>query len=173
MSITAQQIQKGEIIALHCFMQVMAFTSLGVVLISTMTFVLGTFPEFQSEEESPTCTPEDLKDGKCEEIERFPTVTFAMDIIDNIAVVFFLIEYTVNHKRIYKLKYSLKYFSFCQRVFDGHFYDNLQIRLACSPRKFQFFIGPMNLVDLFAILPFFLDLIIGGLQVCYIEILFS
>ena len=100
MSITAQQIQKGEIIALHCFMQVMAFTSLGVVLISTMTFVLGTFPEFQSEEESPTCTPEDLKDGKCEEIERFPTVTFAMDIIDNIAVVFFLIEYTVNHIQI-------------------------------------------------------------------------
>ena len=97
MSITAQQIQKGEIIALHCFMQVMAFTSLGVVLISTMTFVLGTFPEFQSEQEIPACTPEDLKDGKCEEIERFPTVTFAMDIIDNIAVVFFLIEYTVNH----------------------------------------------------------------------------
>ncbi len=30
----------------------MAFTSLGVVLISTLTFVLGTFPEFQSEEDS-------------------------------------------------------------------------------------------------------------------------
>ena len=45
------------------------------------------------------------------------------------------------------------------------FHISFQIRLACSPRKFQFFIGPMNLVDLFAILPFFLDLIIGGLQV--------
>ena len=41
----------------------------------------------------------------------------------------------------------------------------LQVRFICAPRKFQFFIGPMNLVDLFAILPFFLDLIIGGLQV--------
>jgi hypothetical protein len=30
----------------------MAFTSLSVVIISTMTFILGTFPEFQSEEES-------------------------------------------------------------------------------------------------------------------------
>jgi hypothetical protein len=40
-----------------------------------------------------------------------------------------------------------------------------QIRMVCAPKKFQFFIGPMNLVDLFAILPFFLDLIIGGLQV--------
>ena len=62
----------------------MAFTSLGVVLISTMTFVLGTFPEFQSPEET----------GKPLE---YPTVKFAMDIIDNIAVVFFLIEYTVRH----------------------------------------------------------------------------
>ena len=40
-----------------------------------------------------------------------------------------------------------------------------QIRFSCSPRKLQFFVGPMNLVDLFAIVPFFLDLIIGGLQV--------
>ena len=100
--------------SLHYFMQVMAFTSLGVVLISTMTFVLGTFPEFQSEQEVPACTPEDLKDGKCEEIERFPTVTFAMDIIDNIAVVFFLIEYTVNHKRNTKgsIHGSVRFFSF-------------------------------------------------------------
>ena len=63
----------------------MAFTSLGVVLISTMTFVLGTFPEFQSTQES----------GR-EQLE-YPTVKFAMDIVDNIAVVFFLIEYTVMH----------------------------------------------------------------------------
>jgi hypothetical protein len=66
----------------------MAFTSLGVVLISTMTFVLGTFPEFQPPEE--TGIP----------IE-YPTIKYVMDIIDNIAVVFFLIEYTVRHvKRI-------------------------------------------------------------------------
>ena len=69
----------------------MAFTSLGVVLISTMTFVLGTFPEFQSEE-----TADPPADGI--PIEHYPTVTFAMDIIDNIAVVFFLIEYTVSNK---------------------------------------------------------------------------
>ena len=135
----------------------MAFTSLGVVLISTMTFVLGTFPEFQSVEES----------GR-EQLE-YPTVKFAMDIIDNIAVVFFLIEYTVMH-----MKYNIVAIECVQNnrkrvsyFFDTeltiHFY--LQIRFACSPRKFQFFIGPMNLVDLFAILPFFLDLIIGGLQV--------
>ncbi len=41
----------------------------------------------------------------------------------------------------------------------------LQVRFSCAPRKLKFFVGPMNLVDLFAILPFVLDLIIGGLQV--------
>ena len=34
----------------------MAFTSLGVVIVSTMTFVLGTFPEFQRDD--PTVDPE-------------------------------------------------------------------------------------------------------------------
>jgi len=46
----------------------------------------------------------------------------------------------------------------------ANFFTPFQIRFTCAPRKFAFFIGPMNLVDLFAIIPFFLDLIIGGLQ---------
>ena len=80
----------------------MAFTSLGVVLVSTMTFVLGTFPEFQPE--NPGDAPAVDKNGV--PIERYPTIQFAMDIIDNIAVVFFLIEYTVmlkNYECIWKL----------------------------------------------------------------------
>lgn len=39
------------------------------------------------------------------------------------------------------------------------------IRFVCSPRKWRFFKQPMNLVDFFAIIPFLLDLVIGGLQV--------
>ena len=45
------------------------------------------------------------------------------------------------------------------------YYFFFQIRFLCAPKKVPFFFGAMNLVDLFAILPFFLDLIIGGLQV--------
>ena len=63
--------------------QAMAFTSLSVVIISTMTFILGTFPEFQSEEESGH-DPE------------YPEAVVAMHIIDNITVGFFLIEYVVS-----------------------------------------------------------------------------
>ena len=61
----------------------MAFTSLGVVLISTLTFVLGTFPEFQSEEER-------------NEPPEYPEAVYAMKIIDNILVGFFVIEYVVS-----------------------------------------------------------------------------
>ena len=41
------------------------------------------------------------------------------------------------------------------------------VRFVCSPRKWRFFKQPMNLVDFFAIIPFMLDLVIGGLQVSY------
>jgi hypothetical protein len=39
------------------------------------------------------------------------------------------------------------------------------VRFICSPRKWRFFKQPMNLVDFCAIIPFILDLVIGGLQV--------
>ena len=68
-----------------------AFTSLGVVLVSTMTFVLGTFPEFQPKEESGVELPCDLP-LPCDYLVK------GMDIIDKIAVTFFLIEYVVRLK---------------------------------------------------------------------------
>jgi len=54
--------------------------------------------------------------------------------------------------------------SWSHLISAGHT-SRLQIRFSCAPRKLKFFVGPMNLVDLFAILPFLLDIIIGGLQV--------
>ena len=50
---------------------------------STLTFVLGTFPEFQSFEESGTP-------------EEYPEAVFAMEIIDNVLVGFFVVEYVVS-----------------------------------------------------------------------------
>merc|ERR1712062_636110 len=64
--------------------------------------------------------------------EEYPEAVLAMEMIGNVLVGFFVIEYVV--------------------------------RFTCAPKKFTFVIDPMNLVDLFAIIPFFLDLIIGGLQ---------
>ena len=75
----------------------MAFTSLSVVIISTMTFILGTFAEFQSEEES----------GHPPEYQE---AVLAMHIIDNIIVAFFIIEYMVRSEYI-SLTISLWAFS--------------------------------------------------------------
>ncbi|XP_023328465.1 potassium voltage-gated channel subfamily B member 2 isoform X2 [Eurytemora carolleeae] len=99
--------------------QMFAWSSLGVVLLSTFTFVLGTFPEFQGEEETGQPPP-------------YPEAVLAMEVVENCAVLFFVMEYIV--------------------------------RFVCSPRKWRFFKQPMNLVDFFAIIPFLLDLVIGGLQ---------
>ena len=38
-------------------------------------------------------------------------------------------------------------------------------RLACSPRKMKFMKGPMNMIDLCAIIPFYLSLLLEGLEV--------
>ena len=37
-------------------------------------------------------------------------------------------------------------------------------RLVCTPRRMRFFIQPMNLVDLFAILPYFINFIVDHLS---------
>jgi hypothetical protein len=52
---------------------------------------------------------------------------FALELIDELSIFFFTLEYSV--------------------------------RFICSPRKWIFFKDPMNLVDLFAILPFYLTLV--------------
>ena len=38
------------------------------------------------------------------------------------------------------------------------------VRFTCSPKKFRFFVDPMNLVDLFAILPYFLSMVLEHLS---------
>ena len=38
------------------------------------------------------------------------------------------------------------------------------VRLACAPKRMSFFIQPMNLVDLFAILPYFINFIVDHLS---------
>ena len=43
---------KREILKYSAPLQMFAWISLGVVLVSTFTFVLGTFPEFQKEEDT-------------------------------------------------------------------------------------------------------------------------
>ena len=50
------------------FVQMFAWASLAMVLISTFTFVLGTFPEFQKEEETGQPPP-------------YPEAVFVMEVV--------------------------------------------------------------------------------------------
>ena len=58
-----------------------------------------------------------------------------------------------------------KLFLFSENAIVFFFLMEYLVRFVCSPRKWRFFKQPMNLVDFFAIIPFMLDLVIGGLQV--------
>ena len=86
---------------------------------------------------------------------EYPEAVMVMAVIDNIVVGFFVIEYIVSP--------NVK--EFCLYWYYLISITILKVRFTCAPRKCKFFVEPMNLVDLFAIVPFFLDLIIGGLQV--------
>ena len=102
-------------------------------------------------------------------------------ISENGAVLFFLVEYCIRLNKSLPHNWSnlfvvLCYYSSQISNFQfPHFHWKLPLfftyilfnRFICSPRKFRFFKQPMNLVDFCAIIPFLLDLVIGGLQVSY------
>ena len=44
-------------------------------------------------------------------------------------------------------------------------YLEYALRLICSPRKLKFVSAPLNIVDLLAILPYFICFVVDGLEV--------
>ena len=82
-------------------------------MISTLTFVMQTFPEFGN-------------------TDRYPILIQILEIIDNVSVYFFTAEYV--------------------------------IRFACAPVKWRFFKHPMNMVDLAAVVPYYITIILDHLE---------
>ena len=93
-----------------------AFFSLTMVLISTVTFIVSTIDELQTDEHG---------------MVEFPLLLNIIGIIDHFSIGFFTIEYLM--------------------------------RVTCSPRKLKFIGAPMNMIDLFAIIPFYLSLLLEGI----------
>ena len=96
--------------------QTLAWTSLSMVLLSTFTFIVSTAEVLQDDTDN----------------ETVKAVVFGIDVIENIVVTFFLVEYL--------------------------------IRLVTCPRKIKFFFNIMNLIDFLALIPFFLSILLDGLE---------
>eukprot|EP00095_Tigriopus_kingsejongensis_P007020 maker-scaffold232_size243569-snap-gene-1.25 protein:Tk07020 transcript:maker-scaffold232_size243569-snap-gene-1.25-mRNA-1 annotation:"potassium voltage-gated channel protein shab-like isoform x5" len=97
--------------------QFVAFFSLGMVILSTLTFIISTMEEFQAMDAGES---------------QYTTVVIILDYIDTFVIVFFTLEYL--------------------------------IRFVCAPRKWRFFKNPMNLVDLFSIIPFYVSMFLHTLE---------
>ena len=96
--------------------QILAFFSLSMVILSTVTFIISTAEELQDVSGDATIS----------------AIVFVIDVIDNFVALFFTLEYI--------------------------------IRLVICPRTIKFFIDPMNMIDFLAILPFFLSILLEGLE---------
>ena len=109
--------------------QALAFMSLFMVCLSTVTFVVGT--NFEGEEETVKKT---LLENSTIDIYNYEEITIrdVIETIDNIAVMFFTVEYV--------------------------------LRLVMCPKKDKFLMSRMNLIDLLAIAPFFLSVVLAGLE---------
>ena len=58
----------------------------------------------------------------------------------------------------------MKFIEIVDKVAVGIFSLEYLTRLLCCPRKFVFFIQPMNFVDFIALLPFYVSLVLEGLE---------
>ena len=83
------------------------------------------------------------------------TVTFIISTID---------ELQMDEQGQVEFPLLLYIIGVIDHISIGFFTIEYIIRLACSPRKMKFMSGPMNMIDFFAIVPFYLSLLLKGLE---------
>ena len=83
------------------------------------------------------------------------TVTFIISTID---------ELQENEQGLVELPLLLYIIGVIDHVTIGYFTIEYAIRLVVCPRKLKFLKAPMNMIDFFAIIPFYLSLLLEGLE---------
>jgi len=114
--------------------RIYAFTSMGVVVLSTVVFILSTMPELTDDIDRIlfTNSTEGVEAPAQAAQERWENGILALNIIDHSTMVFFTAEFLV--------------------------------RLLCSPRKLAFLKSPLNIIDILAILPYYFGFILEGMK---------
>ena len=94
---------------------------------------------------------------------EYTTVVVVLDWIDTFVIIFFTFEYFVRYKGW--RKHNSPGPGACLAL-------KLSIpRFACAPKKWRFFRNPMNMVDLFAIIPFYLAIFLNQVRGIFLSLL--
>lgn len=118
---------------------------MGLILLSSVTFVLSTMPEYRE--------PPD----HCEVCEPQPDPVFS--IIEYICVVMFTVEYSLRLIAVPKVRTEL----FDEKKLLGLMTHDDVLHLPSGfQRLLKFLLDPSNIIDLIAILPFYLEKLLSG-----------
>ena len=140
------------------------------VLVSTLTFIISTADELQKVETTRTTKPR-LKAASFQDSEgkvQFPTVVFIIETIDNIIIIFFTFEFVVRllvcpNKMRSKIERTSKIPKGYYPGLKAHFplgKSGLWGHFPARGDIFRFLKESMNLIDLVAICPFYISLIL-------------
>ena len=119
----------------HRLAQFVAFFSLSMVLVSTITFVLATIEELQEDEEGQT---------------DYPVIVAIIHLIDNFVIIFFTIEYIL---RLLICPVKKKFVKDTMNMVMPFF-----IKSQSSHQHYH------HQIDLLAICPFYINLLLEGLE---------
>lgn len=111
------------------YIQVLAIISVFFILVSTVALTLNTIPQFQVKDESAQTSS-----------STFNTTTNPANATDY--------EKTIEHPSFFTIE------AICIAWFTLEYV----LRFWASPNKWKFFKGPLNVIDLLAILPFYISL---------------
>jgi len=127
-----------------CFVgQIISIFLTSLILFSCVCFILGTLPSLRDNEGCPTCEPEQ------------PVV---FDYLEAICVGVFTLEYVVRIALAPLSRSELLDYEKILELVTEH--QDLPIP-SCQRRLILFLVQPMNVIDLFVIVPYYLELIAG------------
>ena len=142
--------------------QLLAFFSLSMIVLSTLTFIISTADELQqgasNNLQSFTISHSIYLQADAAGNVKYPTAVYLIDLMDNFVTIFFSAEFITR-------------FLICPRNDESANNNNLTVEVTSQVpfsfhqqalfRKLKFMKNSMNIVDLLSITPFYVSLLLG------------